>query len=103
VVSQGLNDLLHQVVGYLDDLIGLLRRGPAAFSRATSPPSDLRAGSAPAFTGLIRGSHNPSAGVGPPEIVLHRDGLPEKLGPEPHQGTVPGPGEAPAPTQGPRA
>jgi chemotaxis protein histidine kinase CheA len=27
-VSPGLNDLLHQVVGYLDELIGLLRRGP---------------------------------------------------------------------------
>jgi len=29
-VSDGLNDLLHQVVGYLDEVIGLLRRGPGA-------------------------------------------------------------------------
>jgi len=29
-VSPGLNDLLHQVVGYLEEVIGLLRRGPGA-------------------------------------------------------------------------
>ena len=33
-VSQGLNHLLHQVVGYLDELIGLLRRSPAATNQA---------------------------------------------------------------------
>ncbi len=35
-ISQGLNDLLHRVVGYLDDLIGLLRRGPDAPQRTVA-------------------------------------------------------------------
>jgi len=42
-VSAGLSDRLHQVVDYLDGLIGLLRRGPAAFQR-TTPPSASRPG-----------------------------------------------------------
>ena len=38
-VSPGLNDLLHQVVDYLDRLIGWLRRGPAAFRETTALPA----------------------------------------------------------------
>ena len=41
-VSHGLNDLLHQVVGYLDELIGLLRRGPGATN-----PESVGAGPSP--------------------------------------------------------
>src|SRR5262249_30086944 len=37
-VSQGLNDLLHQVVAYLDELIGLLRRGPDLAERTVAAP-----------------------------------------------------------------
>ncbi len=38
-VSPELNDLLHQVVNYLDGLIGLLRRGPATFRPSTPLPA----------------------------------------------------------------
>jgi chemotaxis protein histidine kinase CheA/ActR/RegA family two-component response regulator len=41
-VSDGLNDLLHRVVGYLDEMIGLLRRGKGAADSTAdqAPPSD---------------------------------------------------------------
>ena len=35
-VSHALNDPLHQVVGYLDEVIGLLRRGPGATNASAS-------------------------------------------------------------------
>ena len=75
-VSPGLNDLLHQVVDYLDGLIGWLRRGPAAFARddcaahfrnqarSSAPaalPPDSSAGPAPAITEPIPTSHIPPA------------------------------------------
>jgi chemotaxis protein histidine kinase CheA len=50
-VSEDLKDQLHQVVGYLDGLIGALRRGetaePAKTATATAPPEDGR-GAGPA-------------------------------------------------------
>ena len=45
-VSQGLNDLLHQVVGYLDELIGCFGEGPARSARR--PRCQLWAGDEPA-------------------------------------------------------
>ena len=57
-VSHDLNDLLHQVVGYLDELIGLLRRGPAATN-----PRALQVGSAEpeTLTGLVTGETDAQA------------------------------------------
>ncbi len=46
-VSDGLNDLLHQVVGYLDDVIGLLRRCPGAPGPAAVEISTALGGTVP--------------------------------------------------------
>ena len=70
-VSPELNDLLHQVVDYLDKLIGWLRRGPTAFHETTALPTSgtgailapaalppvSSAGPAPAITEPIPTSH----------------------------------------------
>jgi hypothetical protein len=75
VVSPGLRDLLHQVVDYLEALIGWLRRGPAAFLGTTvlptsgpgailpqaALPPDPSADSAPAGTELIPTAQSPPA------------------------------------------
>jgi chemotaxis protein histidine kinase CheA len=74
-VSPGLNDLLHQVVDYLDALIDRLRRGPAAFHKTTAPPTsgpgailplaalppDSPASRATAITEPVSTSHIPPA------------------------------------------
>ncbi len=65
-VSQGLNDLLHQVVNYLDELIGSLRRAPAAAHETTAPPT-----SGPAAI-LSPAAIPPESGAGPePAIAEH--------------------------------
>ena len=54
-VSPGLLDLLHQVVGYLDGLIGLLRRGPDPPERTVPAPGEAPVPSqGPGVEGPIR-------------------------------------------------
>jgi len=76
VVSPGLNDLLHQVVDYLDELIGWLRRGPAKFHDTTAlptfgpgailPPAALSPDSAAGAAQAIS-EHIPTAHIPPTE------------------------------------
>src|SRR5579883_384134 len=54
-VSQSLNEVLHQVVGYLDELIGLLRRGSEAPERTVAASGEVPAAPrAPGAAGPIR-------------------------------------------------
>jgi chemotaxis protein histidine kinase CheA/CheY-like chemotaxis protein len=59
-VSQGLNDLLHQFVNYLDEVIGLLRQGPSATDR-TAPQ-------------VCTGAEGDVPGLGPGETAAQTQG-----------------------------
>jgi chemotaxis protein histidine kinase CheA len=113
-VSPGLNDLLYQVVGYLEELLRLLPGGPpASHGGGLQPPdlgtdaiplsttraSDLSASEPPAMGEATSALPIPTADVGTQEISLAGCDRPEALRPPPQERADPSLAESAAPAQ----